>query len=275
MTQDDPRRAGLEAVAKAWWVKIQQETLQLGDSISLGFSRGLLDSLQVIGEQGIRQLRERAQSISKLGPVQHLSVSPDYTKYELGSRALVTTLSVATVRALAELPWIKSLKTLTFRKLRGDGSLIDSASVQAIADFSLAQLEALDLSGNEGIEPVAVQALLQSSYLDRLTTLDLSGSYWQDWDGSVVYVFPNIGLQGVQMLAASPRVARLTTLNLSWNDLGERGVEALLSSPYLEHLSRLSLEDASLSDTGRQALRTRFGDRICFYKRYWRPEDWT
>ena len=58
------------------------------------------------------------------------------------------------------------------------------------------------------------------------------------------------------MLAESPHLANLTSLNLENNDIDDAGAQALAASPYLQKLTRLDLMNAGIGDTGAQALAT-------------------
>src|SRR5438270_23243 len=49
-----------------------------------------------------------------------------------------------------------------------------------------------------------------------------------------------LGHAGVEALAASPQLARLTELDLHSNDIGEAGAQALATSPHLASLTRLT-----------------------------------
>jgi uncharacterized protein (TIGR02996 family) len=68
--------------------------------------------------------------------------------------------------------------------------------------------------------------------------------------------------EGAQELAASPYLVNLTALDLSGNRISDVGAEALAASPYLARLTTLDLGNNPISDRGERALRSRFGDGV-------------
>jgi hypothetical protein len=65
----------------------------------------------------------------------------------------------------------------------------------------------------------------------------------------------------VRALAGSPLLARLETLSLLDNDIGEAGARALLHSPHLRRLTDLRLNRRSLGQVSpqtRDSLRRRY-----------------
>jgi uncharacterized protein (TIGR02996 family) len=66
----------------------------------------------------------------------------------------------------------------------------------------------------------------------------------------------DLGDEEVQALAASPHLGPLTTLLLWSNRIGDDGARALARSPHLGRLSRLDLSNNLVSDAGIQALAT-------------------
>ena len=65
---------------------------------------------------------------------------------------------------------------------------------------------------------------------------------------------PWIGDQGIEVLAASPHLARLTALNLFRGQLGPAGARALAASPYLGQLTNLDLSANRIGPEGAEAL---------------------
>ena len=63
-----------------------------------------------------------------------------------------------------------------------------------------------------------------------------------------------IGPMGVRALAASPHVSALTHLDLSDNDVGDEGVRALTASPFLSNLTHLTLGRNEIGPAGARAL---------------------
>src|SRR5262249_42861571 len=57
---------------------------------------------------------------------------------------------------------------------------------------------------------------------------------------------PGIGAKGAGALAASPHLARLTSLDLEYSGLGDAGAAALAASPHLASLTTLSLQGSGI-----------------------------
>jgi Ran GTPase-activating protein (RanGAP) involved in mRNA processing and transport len=73
-----------------------------------------------------------------------------------------------------------------------------------------------------------------------------------------------LGNEGAAALAASPHLARLATLRLDNNGICKNGAEALADSPYLGRLLKLDLRGNVFTDDERRRLRARFGSRVVF-----------
>jgi uncharacterized protein (TIGR02996 family) len=84
-----------------------------------------------------------------------------------------------------------------------------------------------------------VLTLAALPYLAGVSTLDLANAHKFDDNN-------HLDTAGVQALASSPYLTRLTTLDLRWNRIGDEGVGALASSPYLGRLTNLNLFDTGL-----------------------------
>ncbi len=67
--------------------------------------------------------------------------------------------------------------------------------------------------------------------------------------------------QGIQALAASPYLTHVRKLNLYGNRFGDDGAHALLASPYLGQLRYLNVCYCDI-ESARNALRQRFGSRV-------------
>ncbi len=74
--------------------------------------------------------------------------------------------------------------------------------------------------------------------------------------------FAGVGRTGVEALAGSPGVARLRALSLAGTSIGDAGAKALAASPHLGALEWLDLRDVNLGGRARAALQERFGDRV-------------
>ena len=68
--------------------------------------------------------------------------------------------------------------------------------------------------------------------------------------------------QAVNLLAASPRLARMTWLDLSANDLPDDALLPLAESSYLSRLCELDIRGGGASDRVREILRERLGPRL-------------
>ena len=71
-----------------------------------------------------------------------------------------------------------------------------------------------------------------------------------------------IGPAGVTALAASPYLAGLSSLDLSWNVLHDPGAFALADSPYLKKLTWLRALGCQFGPQGLAALQARFGSAL-------------
>jgi uncharacterized protein (TIGR02996 family) len=97
----------------------------------------------------------------------------------------------------------------------------------------------------------AVRGLAESSYLARLATVKLNTDR-------------GLGDAGVELLAGSPHLARLTGLDLSDNWIRNAGAQALARSPYLGQLRALRLGRNLIGREGKRTLHARFGQRVSF-----------
>lgn len=125
---------------------------------------------------------------------------------------------------------------------------ITDAGLRALADCAaLASLRVLSLRGTR-VTAAGIEALLNSPHF-RLTALALG----------------NCQLRGdaVEVLARSPRTARLEVLDLSGNDeLGPDHLHPLAESEYLSPLTELDVRGTGASASVRAALRARLGRRL-------------
>jgi uncharacterized protein (TIGR02996 family) len=135
-------------------------------------------------------------------------------------------------RALARAPHMTNLTDLNLQ-----GNRLSSVAVQALAEPPTLRPSRLDLSGNMLGERSA-RALVRSPGGARLSGLR----------------FDCLGPPGVKALASSPRLADLTTLDLSYGHFGDGGARALAASPHLARLVELALYLCGVGDAGSQAL---------------------
>ncbi len=110
-----------------------------------------------------------------------------------------------------------------------------------------------------------VEVLVSCRHLRALHEIRLPGRVL-DWDAAhrPVRVEPNIGPEGVILLAGSPLLEQIRRLDIRYNELGESGVEALVHSPHVGGLERLDVDepDDILSSAAWERLRDRFGDSV-------------
>lgn len=180
------------------------------------------------------------------------------------------------------------------RELRLDGPAVDTHGLQQLLGSSrLASLTTLDIKSYSP-NPVEMEAIANSPFLDRLETL-----HWTENGGGLSSIsilakatgLPNLrklylrdnrlqktdirsfarsdllgrletldlstnrlGADGVADLAKSPRANRLRRLDLSTNSLGVADVSTLARSQHLERLGSLFLRNNRLLDAGARAL---------------------
>jgi uncharacterized protein (TIGR02996 family) len=197
-----------------------------------------------LGEEGVRALL--GGPMSRLRRLRLCSVG-------LGAEGA---RSLAGVAGLAGLEWLD----LGGNHIRGAGAEALAASPH------LGGLRALRLSGNP-LGPAGARALAVWRHPRRLRSLHLSADDLGD-AAAVLAHSPaveelhtldlshnDLTVAGVASLAASPRLARLTSLRLDGNLLlGDDGVCALAASPHLSGLVELSLSGCNVRDRGTEAL---------------------
>jgi uncharacterized protein (TIGR02996 family) len=131
----------------------------------------------------------------------------------------------------------------------------------------LARVRELDLCaadlGNGGLN-----LLLRSPYLTAVESLDLGSNGLCDGGAYLLsratglpavrelalHMNGHVSSRGVQLLAESPHLAGLRSLDLSGNDVGDAGVTAIASSRYLTRLDTLRLFANHIGDAGVAAL---------------------
>jgi hypothetical protein len=110
-----------------------------------------------------------------------------------------------------------------------------------------------------------VEVLVRCYHLRALREIHLPGRVvsWNPWKRPA-RVEPNIGQDGVVLLAGSMLLEQIRWLDLRYNELGEPGVEALVRSVYLVGLERLDVDEPThiLPDAAWERLVDRFGDRL-------------
>lgn len=148
-------------------------------------------------------------------------------------------LSVERAQTLARSPHLKRLRALNL-SLNG----LKDSGLSAIAQSAyLTNLHTLTLTHND-IGPQGIEALVDAAdmgaSLPKLRDLQLA--------------FNPIRSSGLERLAQSRSMGKLTTLNLSHTALDDDGIIALTQSNYMVNLTSLELSGNGLSYTSGQAL---------------------
>jgi hypothetical protein len=125
--------------------------------------------------------------------------------------------------------------------------------------------QALYLPRYVQIGKFGVEVLVSCKHLRALREIRLPGRV-VNWNAAQrpAQVQPNIGQDGVALLAISPLLAQIRWLDIRYNEVGESGVEALVSSPYLAELERLDVDEPAdiLPSAAWDRLLDHFGDRL-------------
>jgi hypothetical protein len=182
------------------------------------------------------------------------------------------------VCALAVSPTMSRLRSLCLA-----GNRVTWSGLEELSQSSyLTSLEHLDLSyGMEvGFDDHAVDVLIASPLLDRLTLLDLSHNPISGEALSRLAECPDVSRlralavgaagahlrvrEGVRALAASPHLWELRRLVVAAVPLDDATAEALARSRHLGNLQELVVrgDGPDLTDAGLRALRERFGDGL-------------
>jgi uncharacterized protein (TIGR02996 family) len=282
--------------------------------VTFSFRRGFIEDVTVKKEEGAYQFLEHAEPLFRsfplrrlrldaglfaLATVERLARLPQLARIEeLALTSCATVIEVAAalltsptlrpgslcvercssgtpayldeMEELAAAPALSRLRSLALRHLN-----LGAAAARVLAAWpGLAGLSELDLSGNV-LGAIGAAALLASPHLGGLKSLSLAGSIGTEGYGNSWWPRPNIGDDGVEVVAASPRVARLTRLKLQCNGLTPRAVTALIDSPHLEHVHELGIAEPTGHGAGdvaghsqmlpagmEEQLRARFGRRL-------------
>jgi uncharacterized protein (TIGR02996 family) len=147
----------------------------------------------------------------------------------------------ATLHGLRALFQSSRLPLLTILNVSGNRSSWGelTSPLRLLAESKLlGQLRSLDLS--ENVHPAVLADLLDSLREAHLDSLYLRGISAESADAA--------------KLAASPHLAKLTTLDLRKNTLGGEGVQILANSPYLGSLTHLDLSSNNLRDAGARSI---------------------
>ncbi|MDB5308671.1 MAG: hypothetical protein JWO38_2873 [Gemmataceae bacterium] len=163
--------------------------------------------------------------------------------------------------ALRTAPWLPNLTALGLADNR-----LGAADVQTLLATRVAELVALDLSGNP-LGETGAAGLVESGVKSSLRRLGLSrcgfgpagaGTLFQAGQlGSLVGLdvsFNGLGPDGAIALAEDGSLAMLNTLDLGFNDIEDDGADALATADALSSLLSLNLSANRLTPAGAHAL---------------------
>jgi uncharacterized protein (TIGR02996 family) len=188
----------------------------------------------------------------------------DLSFTELGDKGL---------QALANSPVFAALRSLY---ISGNGQAGGTArlgvpGLRALANSPhLSELSQLDVSGNY-LSDTALRSLFEGPSARRLTRLALHGNRlgeagtaalaaslvftkMAELDGVIDLRRVEMGPAGTRVLAESPALKTVESLDLEGNFMGDAGLAALAASPHLKQLRVLSLRENRISDDGVRAL---------------------
>lgn len=158
-----------------------------------------------------------------------------------GLRRLVVT---GTLLQNADLTWLaKSPILSTIEELTLESSHLDDEALGLLLDSPhLGKLRRLRLPyhnlSNAGLERLAEASLPRLVELDLSdTTMDNVGSGGRDGEG--------INGEGIAALCEWPQMAKIETLDLTGNQIGEAGMTAILTSPNTKRLTTLRVRSVS------------------------------
>ena len=150
------------------------------------------------------------------------------------------------VPRLFSLPRVSSLLSVPSLDLTANG--LSPAALKAIltrptGDNTPARLRELDLSHNDLGEP-GTRVLAQAAALEDLKVLRLAGCGIPD--------------EGLRLLALSPHLNRLVSIDVGNNPLSDQGFRAFHDTPFLRSLRRVVTPGIGVTPRMRQALDRRF-----------------
>lgn len=223
-------------------------------------------------ELGLTRCRVDAKTMAVLARQD----APRLRKLKLGE----TGLRPAGVRVLCGAPWCDALTHLDLMR----NHLDDDALVEMADSGRFVNVRRLDLRvnspdlapnceaeiGDRGVAALAeapnfARVRHLNLYRTRVTTAGveaiLNGPYWRV--SEIELGGYDLGSDLVEVLARSPRLARLTRLGLSFTPtLGGDALLPLAESPYLSPLCQLDVRYNQVSDRVRAALGERLGRRL-------------
>jgi uncharacterized protein (TIGR02996 family) len=147
--------------------------------------------------------------------------------------------------------WSGGLGKLTYNPVFSRG-FVEGLQVERPQDVAKAKVEKAGrlhpvrrLQVRE-IKPNSLEKLLAVPWLARVSALELHGSLGEQ----------GVGVAGARLLAASPHLANLTTLELPYCEIEDDGLRALADSPHLTGLETLNLYSCDLGPEGVRILAT-------------------
>src|SRR5438105_3677694 len=123
----------------------------------------------------------------------------------------------------------------------------------------------LSLARHDRIGRFGVEVLVSCTRLDALREIYLPGRV-VSWGPRrrPEQVEPNIGEEGVLLLAGSRLMRQIHTLDIRYNALSERAVAALVQSAYLDGVEKIDVDEPAphLPASAWEQLAEHFGDRL-------------
>jgi uncharacterized protein (TIGR02996 family) len=187
-------------------------------------------------------------------------------------------LTDAAVAHLAGSPNLRTLRSLSLNSNRLTArtvlALAASTHLEALTELNLGctldvmtEAGARSLAGWPGLARLATLHLQNSGLTDRGVRLLAASPHLAGVKSLDLSMNFGITAAGVRALAASPHLAGLEVLNLGDVPMGAEGARALAESPHLAGLRGLGLrnychQSTPLDEASRQLLRGRFGKRL-------------
>jgi uncharacterized protein (TIGR02996 family) len=215
-----------------------------------GFRRGFV---AMAAFSSFAMLGSKASACWAVAPIEAVSVpwprrpgSPESILAIPGLRELTIIGNLVARRDLAQLADSPVLSTLRILNVRNCSLGVDGFR-RLVASPQLGNLTALRAAFNS-IGNGGISALIDAGTINSLTELDLAetGSYGRYGED------PIIEDTGLAELAGWPGFARVRSLTLSGNAVGQAGLEALLGSPDATGLKELAVRNNSLNPVAMQ-----------------------
>jgi uncharacterized protein (TIGR02996 family) len=165
------------------------------------------------------------------------------------------------LQSLANLPELAQLDRLALQH----AALTPTGLQVLLASPHLTRLKSLNLNGSAVSEDV-LQVLVDSPIAQHLETLQLHGGIF----GYLKEPRVCIPGRGVAVLPVASSLARLETLDLGGNQLGDAEADALINAAHLPRLCHLDVTGHTISEDRLQRLRERFHD-VTGVPQRWQP----